>query len=104
MERPEPDPLWPDRLLFIGCGNMAGAILSRWLDCGLPPYRVRVVRPSGKPVARDVEVVTTRRIDVSSTEIRARLAAGKSVKGFVAESVERYIAAAKLYAADASHG
>jgi pyrroline-5-carboxylate reductase len=58
MERPEPDPLWPDRLLFIGCGNMAGAILSRWLDCGLPPYRVRVVRPSGKPVARDIEVVT----------------------------------------------
>ena len=37
---------------------MAGAILSRWLDCGLPPYRVQVVRPSGKPIARDVEVMT----------------------------------------------
>lgn len=58
MERLEGDPLWPDRLLFIGCGNMAGAILSRWLDCGLPPYRVQVVRPSGKPFARDVEVMT----------------------------------------------
>lgn len=58
MERPEGDPLWPDRLLFLGCGNMAGAILSRWLDCGLPPYRVQVVRPSGKAVAPDVEVMT----------------------------------------------
>lgn len=58
MERPEGDPLWPDRLLFVGCGNMAGAILSRWLDCGLPPYRVRVVRPSGRPFGRDVEVIT----------------------------------------------
>ncbi len=37
---------------------MAGAILARWLDLGLPPYRVQVVRPSGKPVARDVEVMT----------------------------------------------
>lgn len=43
------------------------------------------------------EVVTTRRVDVSSTEIRARIAAGLPVKGFVAESVEAYISAAKLY-------
>ena len=45
-----------------------------------------------------VERVTTRRIDVSSTEIRSRLAAGKPIRGFVAESVERFIFAAKLYA------
>jgi len=44
-----------------------------------------------------VEIVTTRRIDVSSTEIRERIAAGLPVKGFVAESVEAYISAAKLY-------
>ncbi|MGK2961458.1 MAG: nicotinate-nucleotide adenylyltransferase [Gemmatimonadaceae bacterium] len=43
------------------------------------------------------EVVTTRRVDVSSTEIRERIAAGLPVKGFVAESVEAYISAAKLY-------
>ena len=44
-----------------------------------------------------VRVVTTRRVDVSSTEIRGRLAEGRPVKGFVAESVERYISAAELY-------
>jgi nicotinate-nucleotide adenylyltransferase len=48
-----------------------------------------------------VTPVTTRRIDVSSSEIRARIAAGKSIKGFVAESVESFIAAAKLYASPA---
>jgi pyrroline-5-carboxylate reductase len=59
MERPEQILDWPTRLLLIGCGNMAGAMLARWLDCGLPPYRVQVVRPSGKPVAPGVEVTTS---------------------------------------------
>lgn len=56
----KPDPVldWPKRLLLIGCGNMAGAMLARWLDCGLPPYRVQVIRPSGKPVAPGIEVST----------------------------------------------
>jgi len=64
MEKPEllaraaPPQEWPNRLLLIGCGNMAGAMLARWLDCGLPPYRVHVVRPSGKPVAPGIEVST----------------------------------------------
>jgi len=38
---------------------MAGAMLERWLECGLPPYRVQVIRPSGKPVAPGIEVVTS---------------------------------------------
>lgn len=44
-----------------------------------------------------VKAVTTRRVDVSASEIRARVAAGRSIRGFVAESVERYIFAAELY-------
>jgi pyrroline-5-carboxylate reductase len=58
MARPDPILDWPTRLLLIGCGNMAGSMLARWLDCGLPPYRVHVVRPSGKPVAPGIEVST----------------------------------------------
>ncbi len=42
-------------------------------------------------------MVTPRRIDVSSSEIRGRIQAGRSIKGFVAESVEEFILAAKLY-------
>jgi nicotinate-nucleotide adenylyltransferase len=41
--------------------------------------------------------VTTRRIDLSSTEIRERRRADKSIKGFVPESVERFIEARGLY-------
>lgn len=32
-------------VLMIGCGTMAGAILSRWLEVGLDPARVTVVDP-----------------------------------------------------------
>lgn len=32
---------------MIGCGNMAGAMLSRWLATGLDPARVTVVDPAG---------------------------------------------------------
>ena len=56
---------------------------------------------SSVSMPEDVTPVTTRRIDVSSSEIRARIAAGRSIKGFVSESVESFIAAAKLYASPA---
>ena len=32
-------------VVMIGCGTMAGAILSRWLECGLKADRVTVVDP-----------------------------------------------------------
>lgn len=38
---------------------MAGAMLARWLECGLDPARVTVLRPSGKPVAEGISVVTS---------------------------------------------
>lgn len=46
-------PIW-----LVGCGNMAGVILRRWLDCGLDPREVTVVRESGAPVAEGVTVLT----------------------------------------------
>lgn len=42
-------------------------------------------------------MVPTRRIDVSSTEIRERVRAGKSIRGFVADPVEAFIGAHGLY-------
>ncbi len=47
--------------------------------------------------AERLVVLSTRRVDVSSTEIRERLRAKKSIKGFVPESVERFIEARGLY-------
>ncbi|MDI1295278.1 MAG: pyrroline-5-carboxylate reductase dimerization domain-containing protein, partial [bacterium] len=50
--------IWPAHLFLVGCGNMVGQMLSRWLACGLDPARVTVLRPSGKAVADGVAVVT----------------------------------------------
>jgi len=86
-------------VLLVGMDSLR--TLDRWKE----PDRIRelaqiavltrgdddTVPPSG------VQVVTTRRIDVSSTEIRSRLAAGLSIKGYVQESVEHFISAAQLY-------
>lgn len=53
MAFPVEGPIW-----FIGCGNMGGAMLGRWLDAGLDPARVTVIRKSGEPVAPGVIVLT----------------------------------------------
>jgi len=41
-------PSWPidGPVWFAGCGNMGGAILLRWIDCGLEPERVTVIDPA----------------------------------------------------------
>jgi pyrroline-5-carboxylate reductase len=48
-----PTPFW-----LIGCGNMAGAMLSRWLEIGLHPEGVTVIRPSGAAPQPGVRTVT----------------------------------------------
>jgi pyrroline-5-carboxylate reductase len=46
-------PIW-----LVGCGNMAGAMLRRWLECGLDPHEVTIIRKSGAPFAEGVTVLT----------------------------------------------
>ena len=48
-----PGPFW-----LIGCGNMAGAMLDRWLQAGMDRSQITVIRPSGKPVTDGVRVLT----------------------------------------------
>jgi nicotinate-nucleotide adenylyltransferase len=52
------------------------------------------VRPAGRIPVRHVQ---TRRIDVSSTEIRTRIQARRSIHGFTTQAVADYIANAGLY-------
>lgn len=46
-------PIW-----LIGCGNMGGAMLRRWLAAGLDPARVTVVTRSGRSVPGGVRSTT----------------------------------------------
>jgi nicotinate-nucleotide adenylyltransferase len=95
----------PVAQLFLLLGEDTLAGFDQWRN----PARIRelatlaTVRRVGREgplvetVAPGVLTVSTRRVDVSSTEIRGRLSAGKSIKGFVPESVERFIEARGLY-------
>ena len=40
-----PIPIWPTRLLILGCGNMGGAMLAGWLRGGIDPSRFTIVDP-----------------------------------------------------------
>jgi nicotinate-nucleotide adenylyltransferase len=44
-----------------------------------------------------VQVLQTRRVDISSTELRARVADGRTIRGFVPDAVAEYIAEHGLY-------
>jgi nicotinate-nucleotide adenylyltransferase len=96
---------YPGAQVFLLVGQDALATFGKWRN----PERIRelatlaVMARTGteavrvETAAEGVLTVSTRRVDVSSTEIRERLRAEKSIKGFVPESVERFIEARGLY-------
>ena len=67
-------------------------VLTRGGEDGTAPTTAPPDFPGGAPV-----FLPTRRVDVSSTEVRARLAAGRPIRGFVPESVADLIRSAGLY-------
>lgn len=50
-----------------------------------------------RSIPGDARRLSTRRIDISSTEIRRRVREGKSIRGFVPDAVSEFIAAERLY-------
>ena len=51
-------PLFTGPIWLLGCGNMAGAMLAGWLDAGIDPAQVTVIRPTGRDVAPGIRVLT----------------------------------------------
>ena len=91
-----------ERFLLVGADVLES--FTRWRE----PARVLelatlvVLRRGDEPVwlppsEREIVVLPTRRVDVSSTEIRSRVRAGRSIRGFVPDAVAAYIGAAGLY-------
>lgn len=104
----------PGAELFLLIGEDLAAQIASWRDARRIPDLARiVVLERGSPRAASARTaiaevaaagaelpmrrLPTRRVDVSSTEIRARVRAGRAIHGYVTERVADYIAATGLY-------
>ena len=90
---------WRDAARVVGLAHMV--VLARVTGDGrsgplLEDVTARV-RAIGGAAAAVPQVLASRRVDVSSTEVRARAAAGKALRGFVTDAVAQYIEAHGLY-------
>lgn len=94
---------YPSAELVLLLGADAFALFEQWRE----PERIRalatiaVLVRGGDPaiVPRDasVQVLQTRRVDISSTELRARVAGGRTIRGFMPDAVADYIVEHRLY-------
>ncbi|HWJ24138.1 MAG TPA: nicotinate-nucleotide adenylyltransferase [Gemmatimonadaceae bacterium] len=99
----------PGAELFFLVGADALATFPRWREPRrvLELARLVVLRRASDDVElpammreaphREPIVLASRRVDVSSTEVRARVRAGLSIRGFVPDAVAAYVAQARLY-------
>lgn len=87
--------------LILLLGADAAATLPQWRepDAVVSLAEVVVLQRTGGAgnAPASGRTIDTRRVDVSSTEIRARVRAGKSIRGFVPEPVAAYIEGRRLY-------
>ncbi len=103
---------WPSATLHLLVGDDVVSTLPRWRDVTRLFAMVQLVVLHRANRGHDVAGLTvplesigastarrlaTRRVDMSSTEIRARVRDGRSIRGFVPDSVATYIATTGLY-------
>jgi nicotinate-nucleotide adenylyltransferase len=94
---------WRSAELFWLVGADIVSSFAKWRD----PERIvelatvvvlqRAGDNAGENLPAGMRCLATRRIDVSSTEIRQRVREGRSVRGFVPDAVAEFIAAERLY-------
>ncbi len=106
---------WPSASLHLLVGEDVVATLPQWRESERLLSMVQLVILARTATSADVTgraagsvpshfasqnfvTLATRRVEVSSTEIRARVRDGRSIRGFVPDAVAAYIASAGLYA------
>lgn len=93
----------PNAELFLLMGEDTAATLPQWREPEELAGLVHVVVVGRGTEARPVPAgfrgdrMATRRVDISATEIRARVRDGRSIRGFVPDAVADYIATHSLY-------
>ncbi|MDB4915448.1 MAG: nicotinate-nucleotide adenylyltransferase [Gemmatimonadetes bacterium] len=93
----------PGAALMLLLGADAYALFAQWRE----PERIQALatvvvleRGGDQLVANEdglAQVLRTRRVDISSTELRARVADGRTIRGFMPDAVAEYIAEHRLY-------
>lgn len=94
---------YPAAEFFLLMGEDTAATLPQWREPSALADLVQVVvaergaseRPL--PAGFRAQRLQARRVDISATEIRARVRDGRSIRGFVPDAVAEYIAAHELY-------
>ncbi len=94
----------PDDELFLLLGTDAASGLARWKE---PEQLLRMVQLvvltrgaeafAPTEMGRNALLLATRRVDVSSTEVRRRIREGRSLRGFVLDAVAEQIRQSALY-------
>ena len=94
---------FPTAELVLLLGADAFALFEQWRE----PERIRALASiavlqrgddsSPSLGAGPVQVLKTRRVDISSTELRARVADGRTIRGFTPDAVADYVAEHRLY-------
>jgi nicotinate-nucleotide adenylyltransferase len=92
----------PDADLVLLIGADAAADLATWREAEAIPQLARVVafaRAGAAPVAGSLiwRTVAVPAIDISATDVRERVRAGKPIRWLVPDAVARYISAGRLY-------
>lgn len=92
----------PDADFVLVMGADSAESLPKWREPEALALLVEVAiagrgehRPA--PVGFRTQYLPLRRVDVSATEIRARVREGRSIRGFVPDAVAAYIATHQLY-------
>jgi len=95
---------WPDAALHLLLGADAARTFAQWRAPAEVAGLARIVvctrgeeAMPAAPAGIAWDRLATRRVDVSATEIRARVRAGLPIRGFVTDAVAAYIAAHGLY-------
>ena len=95
---------WPDAALHLILGADAARTFAQWqAPAEVAALAQLVVCTRGEeampaaPAGIVWDRLVTRRVDLSATEIRARVRAGLPIRGFVTDAVAAYIAAHGVY-------